>query len=297
MNDGVLLMNFGRKHLSHQLISLYSLRRFWSGPVAICCDADAAEPLQKVCDVDDGVRLILFEPYRRAELGDGAGYLNKTRLIELSPFARAVFFDADTIIVGKFPEIFPDDIEIRLTQFSDWVTTGNKVSARIRRWNDVLPAEVSVQISIPYPSINTGVLGLSKLSRRLSTAWQDATKKNVSFMCDELSMQLIFPAFPHVVLPDYFNASPIYSPGRPGFEAKRVRVWHGHGFKSIRSAAGLRLWLPVIFEMLENDKFGLRQSFQFNKYFERLAADPAAFCSKYGGDEICDLFSLSNRGL
>lgn len=300
MTKGCLFMCFGTKHNGHQVVAFHSLRKHYRGQVAIICDEQNRLNMQKLVDQDSlkATQLVIFKPYTRHELGAGAGYLNKTRLIELSPFMHSVFLDCDTCTVGDVSPMFPADVEVRLTQFSDWVTTGNKMAGRIRKWLTAMPAEASLHLAVEYPAINTGVMGLSKLDKKLSQRWQEVTAKNVSFMCDELAMQLIFLEGPHVVMPDYFNCSPIYSPGRRGFDESRVRIWHGHGFKSLRSPKGLSIWLPEILELWSEGAFGVREAFQENRYFSKLTNSPLSFIRDYAGDvaeQLIDQLEITER--
>lgn len=282
-NRGVVFMCFGSKHNSHMCIAFSSLRDHWKGQVAIICDP-ANEPNMRVIadeDPEKKTQIVTFDPHGRRSHGSGASYLNKCKLIELMPFMHSVFIDCDCVVVGDFSCMFPADVEVRLTQFSDWVTTGKKMSKRLDDWQEVKPDQVALQKTIGYPALNTGVMGLSKLSKKLSDHWYQTCEKNVRFMCDELAMQLIFLDHPHAVFPDYLNCSPIYSPGREGFDESKVRIWHGHGFKTIRSAKGLSVWLPQLIGMIEDDKFGIKAAMQTNKYFRRLAADPIGHIKQY----------------
>jgi len=273
-------MCFGTKHLAHQVISLYSLRRHYKGDVVILVDDESEKILSRVIEQDDKTHLIKFEPYRRADLGSGAGYLSKTRLIELMPFQRSVFIDCDTLVVNSFDAMFPDGNEVRLTQFCDWKTTGNKMKKRIGKWKEACNEQATLQMNVDYPAINTGVMGLSKTAKRLSDEWKRVCRLNISFMCDELAMQLIFLSYPHVVMNDTFNCSPIYQ--TENHDDSNVKIFHGHGLKSVRSSNGLRLWLPTILEMWTDNTFCIREAFNSNRYFRRLESDPVKFITEYG---------------
>jgi len=294
-SKGVVFLCFGDKHNGHMCVAFNSLRKHWKGEVAIICDPANVQFMQRYVDEDPlkKTQLVVFDPFGRRSHGSGAGYLNKAKLIELMPFMHSVFLDCDTCVVGDFEAMFPADVEVRLTQFSDWVTTGKKMQKRIGHWLEVMPAEAALHMAVDYPAINTGVMGLSKLSKKLAKRWFDVTESNVRFMCDELAMQLIFLQYPHAVFPDYFNCSPIYSPGRAGFEEDKVAIWHGHGFKSIRSPKGLSIWLPQLLELWHDNTYGVREAFAANKYFTRLAADPIEFVRQYGKNHAEELIQTN----
>jgi len=285
MTKGVILMNFGSKHFAHLVCCLYSLRRHYSGDIVILHDESNEELTKRIAEQDPKKITfpIRFKPFTREELGNGSGYLNKTRLIDLMPFARAVFLDCDTLVVDKFDALFPDSNEVRLTQFCDWKTNGNKMSKRIGRWKEVMNEQATLQMALEYPAINTGVMGLSKTSKNLSIEWQRVCRLNISFMCDELAMQLIFLKFPHVVLPDAYNCSPIYR--TEDHKDEDVKIWHGHGQKFLRSSNGLRIYMPTLLEMWTDNTYCIREAFCSNRYFRRLEADPVAFIKEYAKDK------------
>ena len=301
MSKGVVFMVFGKKHNFHLSISFHSLRQHYPGPVAVIHDEENAEWVQKsICDQDPYglTKPVLFDVHNRKKFGRGSAYLNKTRLIELMPFSRAVFLDCDTMVVNSFPELWPKKDEVVLTQFCDWWSTGGMMSKRIRggvpkdsdgnpidkdprgSWERVEPQRVNLQLSARYPAINTGVMGLSKTSKKLSELWKATCLKNVSFICDEIAMQLIFVEVPHRVEPDYFNCSAKYSPSRAGFVDSNVRIWHFHGQKMLRVPAGLDLSLPVIRLLWDVDGYGIREACQYSKFPRRFRDNPIQFLTE-----------------
>lgn len=255
-DKGVCYMLTGTAHAAQLCVSLRSLRRHWLGKV--CIIAGCAESHALACKIADdrragGVLVVRWDAPRQRN----AGYGNKAELPRLSPFLRTVFLDADTLVAGEIAPIFPaDESELVITQFSDWVSTGNKMRKRIEGWREVAAADVDRMLLGPFaktgtpggwPAINTGVIGFGRAAP-FANRWRELCQKRLCFICDELAMQLLFPDFKHRVLSQHYNASPTYCPESwrvPG--DKSAVIWHGHGSRFVRDAGngfGPRLWMP-----------------------------------------------------
>src|SRR3990172_364703 len=168
---------------------------------------------EELCEHIPGrVRKIKFEHNEAGKRGSGPMYLSKTAMHKLSPFDRTIFLDADTLVAGDITDVFPEDDEIRITPWMDWISTGPMMSGRIKEWATQAPGEVARQLAKPWPAINTGVIGFSRKCQWTMDAWAEMTARNVRFICDEVAMQLIFPDWPHVILHEKYNMTPHYEP-------------------------------------------------------------------------------------
>lgn len=250
--DGIIYMLTGDKHANHLAVSVLSLREHWDGPVALIAGCDKGETICRHIEQDKRlgeIEVIRWDaPTRRTAKKPGQQYANKCEMGRLSPFDRTIFLDADTLVVGDFTDMFPEPgtEQVRLTTFADWKTTGNLMRSRIERWRNEMPKEVALMAGHPYPAINTGVIGFTRLSTKWFKTWKTTTLKRVEFICDEIAAQLIFPWHPHCVLDERWNCSVVYSWDRHGAEAANPdpRIWHGHGFKFVKKETGRQLWVP-----------------------------------------------------
>jgi hypothetical protein len=243
--DGVTYMLTGNKHAAVLVVSLMSLRDYYRGPVCVICgNGDAQQVVKRIADDERLTCGALEVVCWQAPVGGGKGlqHANKCNLIHLSPFERTVFLDADTLVVGPVNRLLPREgtEEVRLTRFASWVTTGHRLQQRIARWKDLLPAEAAMMSATPYPAINTGTFGFSKLSTAYFARLKELCEQQPIFMCDEIVAQLIFPHFPHVIMPDEYNYSCLYSE-TPISDAKII---HFHGHKHCRCKLGEALWMP-----------------------------------------------------
>lgn len=255
---GVCYMLTGGKHGTQLAVSLYSLRRHYDGPVALIAGNEEATEICQRLDEDprSGRTTVICWT---APVGGGKGlqHANKVEIARLSPFDETVFLDCDTLVVGDFRDLWPrpGTEEIVLTQFADWKSDSRRIRKRTEPYRRIAPAQVARSQAHPYPAINTGTFGFSRRSTGYLKRWAELTRALPRFMCDELVAQIIFPDFPHRVLDERWNCSPIFSHPRYGPPRDHdVRIWHGHGWKFITRTHGRRIWWGT-YQMALADNF------------------------------------------
>lgn len=282
-SGGVIYMIYGKKHNAHLIVSFHSLRNHWDGPVAILAGDEEGEKVAELLKAVDPAKNTIVQPFKRyqsSEVGRGAGYLTKTMMIDLSPFMRTVFLDADTIVVGDISPLFPfgNGCEMVFTQFADWTTLHRHIRKRLQSWGDVVPDQVAVQRAYAYPALNTGVLGFSKTSMGFARDWSDTTRRRVSFICDEIGAQLCFLNHPHKVLRDEFNASPVYSwkwlegdveHWEKTGQFEKARIIHGHGNKLVKRPQGRRIMTPHLQPLWELNVCNVREYAKANRQWRQ----------------------------
>lgn len=238
---GCLYMLTNDKHANVLAVSIWSLcKSGWKAGIHIACGDDKAERIAKFC-ADDARLDVTWHRWQHPTGKRGTAYYAKTMMNELSPFNRTVFLDADTLIVRDISALLPTaEHPVVLTSFAEWVSTGKKISKRIRPWEGVCPTEVAEQLSRPFPALNTGVLSFSRseAAQAFFADWQATTAKRIAFICDEIGAQLCFTRHPVKVLDDRYNCSPVHS------RHERPVIYHGHGFKFIKKEQGRKLWMP-----------------------------------------------------
>lgn len=253
-NDGVLYMLTGTKHAVNLAVAVHALRegRHWDGPVCIAAGcAESHEVAAKIAaDRRSGeVTVKRWDAPTKRSMGRGGSgvqYANKCEMHRLSPFDRTIFMDADTVVVGDISGLLSYDEQVRLTRFANWASNQPPVRKRVEGWRQFAPKEVATMLAAGYPAINTGVIGFTSAAGRWFDAWREMTHRNLSFICDEIAAQLIFPWYPHMIMPETYNTSPIYSWSRQGplAEGADPRIWHFHGKKQVKHPHGRYLWLP-----------------------------------------------------
>lgn len=250
MTDGITYFLAGDRRAAQLTVSLYSLRKFWNGSITVIAADDAGEETAHLLARDSrlDIQVMSWRPPGRVR-GKGGWQTTKTWIPELTPYSRTVFLDTDTLVIGNIDALFPEDDEVRVTQFSDWVTTGSIVRSRIEAWRKELPDEVALMSKVPHPALNTGVFGITKSANLFAAEWKHVTHLNPRFMGDEIVCNLIFTKYPHKLLDHRWNFSPKFSlePGMPPWSEADARIVHFHGFSHCRPSKtqfGTDLWMP-----------------------------------------------------
>lgn len=270
MSRGVMYLLMGEQHAANMAVSLCSLRESgYDGDIHIFCDRIGGPLARKIVRSSDDESLRSIGVTSTKQLENIPGKLAKTLLGELSLFDATVYLDADTLIVAKdaLDKLWPKQSELVLTQFSDWVTTRNRMRGRISEWARCEPARTAACLKFPDPVINTGAMGFSTISKPVLDEWRKVAWKRANHdnsasgrrrkyePSDELALQLIFREYPNRVLDWRWNASCVFDAKNAGPD---VRIWHFHGFKSFKRESGRNLFMPSYLKYLREDRCGLR---------------------------------------
>jgi len=265
MSDGIIFLNVGQKHLRNLAVSLWSLRKHYDGPVTILAGDDNVEKFIGTTDSRLGDTTIQPFEFEKVQKRNGC-YFAKTNMWAMSPYMRTIYLDCDTVIHGDITDLWPGTEEVvNWTQFADWSTQTGRIKNRINGegWPEIFPKEVAYQTANKYPAINTGILGFSRSSERVMKRWHEETRKNVSFICDEICAQLLAFEYPHNIMDHRWNASPRYSYDALGLndlESSDVRIVHSHGNKGLKCGEGQqKMFLAAYFEAFYEDFAGLQE--------------------------------------
>lgn len=250
MSEGVVYLISGGRHWAVLVTSVMTLRDWYSGPVSVIATDDKGREIAKKISSDRRLQVEAVEmPHGKVKRN--AGYANKTRLWEYSPFHSTVFLDADTTIQGPVDELFSQCDEMVLTGWGGWVSQGKMMAGRIRKWEKQCPEMVQRMIASPWPAINTGVFGFTK-DTLMVRDWWDVTKRNVCFICDEIAAQLMYPDYPVRLLTDRWNCSPWCGQTK----ADKANVLHYHGRKHLRDG-NREHWYPHYQKAVDGNYAGI----------------------------------------
>lgn len=262
MTRGVLFLHIGSRYAVPLAVAIGSLRKFYSGPIAIHSDLKGLKTALRIADDKrlggDGILLAPLYGVASAEIADPAWvYVFKTKLPSLSRFDETIILDSDIIVTGGIDELWPQaPQEVVLTKRNGGRHQNLKARLRCRKWAhvDAARAARSQDRSYPYPPINTGVMAFGSDSGAFCAEWRRLAEANPIHSCDEQAAQLIYPDFP-VRLVDYrYNASIIHDQELPD-----VRIWHGVGRKFWNDARGRQVWLPAARECLAQNLGNVRE--------------------------------------
>lgn len=199
------------QQLSRLGMSVFSLRKWWDGPIAVLTDCSGLPAkVQEECEM-------VF-------VDEESWNVLKCKISNLSPFEKTVYLDNDTIVVGDVTPLFPEGEELVTTswtrsdsrrssrRFSPWVDDGR---LHLQQWEKLRDAKV--------PLFNTGVFGITK-GFTLAKEWQAYTDW---FNEDEIALQmLMFGRTGHRDMGDKFNYQVALWRRIKGPLPTGVKLWH-----------------------------------------------------------------------
>lgn len=234
---GVIYFNHGDRHLARLIVSIFSLRKHYGGPVTVMSTAAGWEHLAQRL-VDPRLRADV----QIAELSHAprhACYVTKSTLWRQSPYGATVQLDSDTIVAGSIDPLFDAaEKSLVITAFSNWTVRKKIISDRLDKWRRDYPQKVAACLQQNSRAVNTGVLAYSDISSHSLGAWEMLTTENWRhFICDEIAMQILITDTEHIMLDDRWNCSPLY-----GHHSSEAVIWHFHGSKHLRPEAKPIWW-------------------------------------------------------
>jgi hypothetical protein len=254
-DKGIVYLFSGVGFAERLVVSIWSLRRHYAGPILVMAtDDDCEGVVRRLAGLDVECLRIDKAAYRR-----NAAYATKPRLPASSPFERSLFIDGDTIVVGDPSPLFDElagQVDLVITNFGGWHSQGGRMSKRIKAWRGLSPGIdtlVDLQLTRRWSAINTGVFAWRK-GWQYARHWDTITDKgSPRHMADELAMQLcqsMMETASFRVVEDRWNCSPIY-----GEHKTEAVIWHFHGNKHLRKDVGRAMWIPA-FEAARADNVG-----------------------------------------
>ena len=256
MTSGVVYYNMGNKCLVRLAVSIYSLKKHYTGPITILSEGEESDKFCEKIAKDLGVNFqkVSFSVPEGPQLT----FMKKTLLHTVTPYDISVFLDSDTLVTGRINELFEwaNEYDFVATNFANWSTTGSTMSKRIRNWEKHYPKLIPGALSFG-PALNAGCYAFKKTAAFLKV-WYNMTLPGRDInLPEETSMQVILPNYPHLVAPQEFNCSCKHSnPHHPD-----VRIIHYHRNKHCRDGLpyGADIWVRYYERCLELDIGGMKE--------------------------------------
>ena len=193
---GVIYYNRGEKCLLRICVSIFSLRKVYSGAVCLLYEGALDPKVGRFLDKMNVERRQLT--YR----DDCRALVRKATTWRDTPYDRTLFLDADTIVLNPIDEMFEflSTYDLVVTNFSGWKTSGRTIAGRIKGFSSVV-SEEEIQAAIKYGNesnyggaVNTGVYAFRKDAKILET-WENlaylGSVNHCSFIPDEIACQII----------------------------------------------------------------------------------------------------------
>lgn len=296
MSKQVVYLMSGRAHLPYLVVSLYSLRKHWHGPVIVHAWEESVDIVKRISqDERLNIECVGRVPkYRRSDgVGSNAQFIDKIRLMQTLDTEVSIYLDADTMVNNPLDELFDFGYAYGFcaTQFNDWKSNGRIPRKRISRLVGVEGIDqfaVELAMNNPYPSVNGGVFSCCPDSPSLEMWYEWTMKVRNIFIADETVLHAMVPLVLSVAGVGEcgkYNISPKFKPD--GLDNEDVVIWHFHGDSCVRqnkSPLGVWLWWHVYQECMRKN-IGFMQEWRhlcYNKYLKRVEETPEGHCRYCG---------------
>jgi hypothetical protein len=234
------------------VVSLYSLRRWYGGPITVFTTRPDSHAIGSRCALDHHLRVRQERCSERPGVGYTSSYLTKTLILEQSPYRTNLFLDADTIVNGDLSDVFAEARSVPLvaTNFCGWSTMNEPTFRYLQRWRALQEGIVGRRFAIKkridqltsnhYPSINSGVFAFRRVPRMLRR-WDALTLAAKDLPNpDEIALQLMLLETDHRILGHQYNCHP-----HAWHNAFEPRIWHFAGRSHLAKGRCERIWLPL----------------------------------------------------
>ena len=251
MNNGVIFYNINTKCLIRLCVAMYALRKHYQGHATLMYDGELPEFVREVARLQD-IRTQLLPDELNKE--DGNALVRKSMLWRYAPYDNNLFMDSDTLLNDNIDEIFPliEKHGLIFTQFSDWETSGTKISKRIKSWEPAIGKQEMNKALAHGKAVNTGVFGFAKNKNgsvdTFLKEWEILSrlgwrKKCTKRIVDEIACQVLLHKYPHHMVDDRWNSSVRFaSHGTP-------KIFHYHGSKHVGEWEICLNWKMMYVEM------------------------------------------------
>lgn len=240
----VLYFNRGTSCYIRLLVSIFSLRKHYTGPVKLMQEGELDQPIAAVLE-QLGVTVQLLPPTPDPVL------VARASLWRLLEEDYALMLDADTIVRGPVDEFFGwiKERGFVASWFTGWRTSGGTMRKRIEEWKKVVPQMVPPAVAYGK-AINGGVQGWSKGTSMLP-AYEALTRQGHAAGCnrivlDEIALQLLLPHHQHHLADHVWNTSGAFG------DVTSARIVHYHGRKHCVDNPRCDLWKEHYFELLSS---------------------------------------------
>lgn len=277
----VCFLMSGTAHLPYLVVSLYSLRRFWSGKIEVHAWPESFDLAQAIGqDPRLDAEVILREPTYR---GRNCQFFDKIKLMRtLDSKSPHLYLDADTKVCGKLDELLDRArVGFCATQFCNWHSNEgaprNRIHALLGR-ESITQSSVEICLKYPMPSLNGGVFAAMPNCQPLKV-WEEWTQAVLDiFIADETVLHPLQVEFStlgsfDVALGGKWNCSPKYQPSYLHDDDVVIRHFHGDSCCRLqKSQKGVDQWYPMYRRCLEYDIGSMKQWIGFinNKHLTAL---------------------------
>ncbi len=233
-DQGVLYYNTGFGAFVRMVVSINTMRKYYSGPITIICDGDSFEECKNVADKyqTDVIKIQLQQFPKNTCL------LNRCLIHKVTPYELSIYVDSDTIILGKIDRLFrwAHLYEYVVAQFADWDTRDGRIRDRILEFSDWYPDAMDGAVNFGN-AINCGMFAFRRDSKFMADWFEKAKIAYELFIPEEKCCQALLHKYPHLIAPHEYNESCKF-----GQVTSMTKIMHFHGRKHARISEGKYLY-------------------------------------------------------
>lgn len=263
MKNCVCYLNSGKSCLPRLLVSISSLREFYSGELNLVQFGE--DGLDIILKMQDKFKINIILP--NIEIAERKQhFLEKTRIHNHVDCENCLFIDSDTLIKCNFDELFSEieSNEFIAPQFADWSMRKRILIKRTRPWQKYDQNLYNKFLKSNLPSINVGVFGFNRNSELMKN-WYDFTILNKgSFIPDESACHLLVHKYKSKIVSNIYN----YSCSKDMSPIENAKIIHYHGKKHCRYENGNlkyhgELWVDYFNKLIDKNECDV--SYWFNE--------------------------------
>jgi hypothetical protein len=254
---GIIMFNRGNKMVVRAIVALYSLRKFWDGPITFYVETPYPT------EFDEVLKYFKCDIIHNEQRHDLKTLVRKNSLFENPPYDLTLWLDIDTVILGKIDKMFDylDEYktDLCIPNFCAWRSNGKQIKRRVERFRGLIDDKYIDESIKDHPAVNTGVLSFRRSDnwKAFVQYWTDladrASQKKV-FIPDEVACQILLPSIQEwgltaCIAPTSYNVSPLHDHGH----SKEPIIAHFHGDKHVLAVPLCDIWKSLFKEMTENN--------------------------------------------
>jgi hypothetical protein len=265
MTTGVIYLMTGPQHGARLIVSLYTLRQWYDGPVTVFTTRPESHAIGKRLAASDELR-VNHQTFWELPPGDyNASCATKPFIFSAAPYDASILLDADTMVVGPIDELVDSaqSSPLTVTTFCGSRTNEHGHQVAFAGWRKLAGRTGDVYGLTPlldhiqaYPQwkINAGVVAARKGTQFLAE-WQALSRFAQKMpLPEEVALQLLSLRYPHRLLGWKFNCFPLMQP-----QPSDVRIVHFAATSHLSHEATQAMWMPVYRECRRKNIADLRR--------------------------------------
>jgi hypothetical protein len=264
MKTGIVYLMTGPQHGARLIVSLYTLRQWYDGPVTVFTTRPESHAIGKRLAASDELR-VNHQTFWELPPGDyNASCATKPFIFSAAPYDASILLDADTMVVGPIDELVDSAAAspLTVTTFCGSRTNEHGHQAAFAGWRKLagsagdlygLTQLLDYIEANPQWKINAGVVSARRGTQFLAE-WQELSRFGQRmYLPEEVALQLLALRYPHRLLGWKFNCFPLMQPQPPD-----VRILHFCATTHLSHTFTQEIWLPVYRECRRKNIAGIR---------------------------------------